>query len=91
MEGSPRAHGMYYRCPARTLAPGSQALAAHPPTVYLREDAVQEAVNAWLGGLFAPENVDRTVAAWWTRNPTRMPHPAGGRLRNNGWPKPRRN
>ncbi|WP_086829000.1 recombinase family protein [Allokutzneria sp. NRRL B-24872] len=63
MEASPRAHGTYYRCPARTLAPGSPALASHPPSVYLREDIVQEAVNGWLGGLFAPENVDRTVAA----------------------------
>ena len=63
MEASPRKHGMYYRCPARTLAPGSPALAAHPPAVYLREDPVRDAVNEWLGGLFARENVDRTVAA----------------------------
>ena len=63
MEASPRKHGMYYRCPARTLAPGSTALAAHPPAVYLREDPVRDAVNGWLGGLFDRENVDRTVAA----------------------------
>jgi hypothetical protein len=63
MEASPRKHGMYYRCPARTLAPGSPALASHPPAIYLREDPVREAVNDWLGGLFARENVDRTVAA----------------------------
>lgn len=54
---------MYYRCPARTLAPGSPVLASHPPAVYLREDPVREVVNDWLGGLFARENVDRTVAA----------------------------
>ncbi|MEU4746054.1 recombinase family protein, partial [Actinosynnema sp. NPDC023658] len=63
MEASPRVRGVYYRCPARTLAPGSPALATHPPTVYLREDILQEAVNGWLGLLFAPENGDRTVAA----------------------------
>jgi hypothetical protein len=63
MEASPRKHGMYYRCPARTLAPGSPALASHPPAIYLREDPVREAANDWLGGLFARENVDRTVAA----------------------------
>lgn len=63
MEASPRKHGMYYRCPARTLAPGSPALASHPPAVYLREDPVRDAVNGWLGDLFARENVDRTVAA----------------------------
>ncbi|ATE55730.1 recombinase family protein [Actinosynnema pretiosum] len=63
MEASPRARGVYYRCPARTLAPGAPALAEHPPTVYLREDVLQDAVNGWLGGLFAPQNLDRTVAA----------------------------
>jgi hypothetical protein len=54
---------MYYRCPARTLTPESPALATHPPAVYLREDTVQLAVNAWLGDLFHRNNVDRTVAA----------------------------
>jgi DNA invertase Pin-like site-specific DNA recombinase len=61
MEGSPRKHGMYYRCPARTLAPGSPALVDHPPTVYVREDPLLEAVNAWLADLFDPKNRDRTV------------------------------
>jgi hypothetical protein len=37
MEASPRAHELYYRCPARTLAPNSAALATHPPTVYVPE------------------------------------------------------
>jgi hypothetical protein len=32
-----RAHELYYRCPARTLAPNSAALATHPPTVYVPE------------------------------------------------------
>ena len=54
---------MYYRCPARTLAPGLAALASHPPAVYLREDKLQDGVTAWLADLFAPRNVDRTVAA----------------------------
>lgn len=54
---------MYYRCPARTLAPGSPALALHPPAVYLREDPIRDAANSWISGLFAPENVDRTVEA----------------------------
>ena len=63
MEGSPRKHAMYYRCPARTLAPGSPVLAKHPAAVYLREDTIQDAVNIWLHGLFHRDNVDRTVAA----------------------------
>ncbi|WP_436498177.1 recombinase family protein [Actinokineospora sp. HUAS TT18] len=64
MEASPRKHGMYYRCPARTLAPGSPALADHPPTVYVREDPLREAVNEWLTRIFAPENRDETVRAF---------------------------
>ena len=63
MEASPRAHGMYYRCPARTLAPGSPVLETHPPAVYLREDPIRDAVNGWIGRLFDRDNVDRTVAA----------------------------
>lgn len=63
MEASPRAHGMYYRCPARTLAPGSPALVNHPPAVYLREDVIRDRVNDWLGRLFHRDNVDRTVSA----------------------------
>ncbi len=63
MEASPRAHGMYYRCPARTLAPGSPVLESHPPAVYLREDLIKEAVNGWIGRLFDRSNLDGTVAA----------------------------
>jgi hypothetical protein len=61
MEASPRAHAMYYRCPARTLAPNSPALAEHPAAVYLREDLLQREINKWVGGLFRPDNLDRTV------------------------------
>lgn len=63
MEASPRAHGMYYRCLARTLAPNAPSLASHPPSVYPREDPIRDAINEWLGDLFARENVDRTVRA----------------------------
>jgi hypothetical protein len=63
MEASPRAHGMYYRCPARTLAPNSPVLADHPAAVYLREEQLQDAVNGWLAEVFAPESIDSTVDA----------------------------
>jgi hypothetical protein len=63
MEGSPRKHAMYYRCPARTLAPESPVVAEHPPAVYLRESTIRIAVNTWLADLFHPDNVDHTVAA----------------------------
>jgi len=63
MEGTPKHGREYYRCVARTLAPGAAALESHPKNVYLPERVVLEPLNGWLGGLFAPENVDRTVAA----------------------------
>jgi DNA invertase Pin-like site-specific DNA recombinase len=52
----------YYRCLARSLAPGSPALAEHPRTVNLREIDVVVPLNHWLGGLFSRENLDHTVA-----------------------------
>lgn len=58
-----RKHHIYYRCLARTLAPGSAALADHPKTVNLGEDDVLEPLNGWIGHLFGDENVDRTLAA----------------------------
>ncbi|WP_141921328.1 zinc ribbon domain-containing protein [Halopolyspora algeriensis] len=62
MEASPRKHAMYYRCPARTLAPSSPALESHPSAVYLREDAIRKEINGWLAGLFHRDNIDQTVA-----------------------------
>lgn len=63
MEASPRAHGLYYRCPARTLAPGSPVLAQHPRAVYVREAVICGPLNAWVATLFHPQNRDRTVQA----------------------------
>jgi hypothetical protein len=57
-----RKEDVYYRCLARSLAPGSAALADHPRTVNLREDDVVPPLNAWIGRLFSRANVDRTVA-----------------------------
>lgn len=63
MEATPRASRTYYRCAARTLVPGSAAFHGHPKNVYLPEAAVLASLNAWLGDLFDPNNIDRTVAA----------------------------
>jgi hypothetical protein len=63
MEGTPKHGREYYRCVARTLAPGSPALADHPKNVYLPERAVLPALNRWIGGLFDRKNRDETVAA----------------------------
>lgn len=54
---------LYYRCAARSLAPGSAALAGHPRTVNLREYEVVEALNAWIGQLFKSYNLEGTVRA----------------------------
>jgi hypothetical protein len=62
MQGASIRKGVYYRCVARTLAPGSGALADHPATVNLREDHLLEPLHGWIGGLFDRDNVDRTVA-----------------------------
>ncbi len=62
MEGARRKHAIFYRCAARTLVPGSRSAMDHPPTVYLREDRLADAVNGWVSRLFSPDNLDETVA-----------------------------
>jgi Recombinase len=63
MQGGSVRHHVYYRCTARSLAPGAAALAEHPKTVNLREDILTGAINGWIGGLFSPEHRDDTVRA----------------------------
>lgn len=63
MEASPRAHGIYYRCPARTLAPNSPILAQPPAAVYVREAAICAPLNRWIATLFDATNRARTVQA----------------------------
>jgi DNA invertase Pin-like site-specific DNA recombinase len=89
MEASPRAHGMYYRCPARTLAPGSPALASHPPAVYLREDPVRDAVNSWIGHLFDRTNVDGPLRHLSPRR-VAVPSRSSTRQQRSGSLRPRR-
>lgn len=61
LEGTPRHERTYYRCAARTLAPGSPVLADHPKNVYLPEHAVLAPVNEWIGRLFDPEHREQTI------------------------------
>lgn len=61
MEGTPRQGRTYYRCTARSLAPGSPVLDDHPKNVYLPERAVLALVNAWIGDLFDNEHRAATV------------------------------
>jgi DNA invertase Pin-like site-specific DNA recombinase len=61
MEGTPRKERTYYRCSARSIAPGSPVLSDHPKNVYLPERAVLGPVNAWIGGLFDQEHRSATM------------------------------
>ncbi len=57
-------HGdIYYRCFAKSLAPGSIALADHPKTVNLRESHLIRPLNGWLAMLFNRDNRAETVTA----------------------------
>jgi len=63
MEGAARQWGHLLpmcRADAGTRLAGTTS---HPKTVYLPEVAVLGPVNRWLGELFDPDNLDRTVAA----------------------------
>jgi len=70
MQGATIRDGAYYRCTARTMAPGAAALADHPVSVNLRESDVVPALNEWIGRLFEPEHVDRTIAELLGSQPT---------------------
>ncbi|MFI6225165.1 hypothetical protein ACIBEH_31780 [Nocardia salmonicida] len=63
MLGETLRQSIYYRCRARTLAPGSSVQAAHPPTVNLREADIIEPIDDWLSTLLHPEHLDRTITA----------------------------
>lgn len=45
---------IYYRCLARTIAPGSPVLADHPRTVNVREDQVIDPLNEWIMQVYEP-------------------------------------
>ena len=63
MQGAAIRRGTYYRCTARSMAPGSAALACHLRTVNLREEVVLEPLNGWIGRLFDRTNIDDTVTS----------------------------
>jgi hypothetical protein len=86
--GAVRSHA-YYRCKARTIAPGSPLLADHPNTVNVREDFIARAINGWVGELFAPDKRDETVRARWLHRRASWPTsrsmtPARRRLTEGG-------
>ena len=65
MQGSWNEGRAHYRC----RYPNQYGLAnrvQHPRNVYVREDAILPHLDAWLGRLFDPENLDATVAALTT-------------------------
>ncbi|WP_425388728.1 zinc ribbon domain-containing protein [Amycolatopsis jejuensis] len=81
MQGAPIRKTVYYRCMARTLAPGSPALESHPKTVNLREDVVTPALNGWLCQVCSIPRIGmRPSPRWWLRRAART-RPAGMRWR----------
>ncbi|WP_378742969.1 recombinase family protein [Nocardia brasiliensis] len=53
---------IYYRCRAKTLALGSDALADHPKTVNLRESILVDPLDGWLSTLFDCDHRNQTIA-----------------------------
>ncbi|WP_433762576.1 hypothetical protein [Nocardia sp. CA-135398] len=54
---------VYYRCRAKTIAPGSPLLHDHPRTVNLREDIVIGPIDRWIASLFDRHHRETTIAA----------------------------
>ncbi|WP_249645576.1 recombinase family protein [Nocardia sputi] len=54
---------VYYRCRAKTIAPGSPVLQDHPRTVNLREDVVVGPIDSWLASLLDRDHREKTIAA----------------------------
>ncbi len=69
MQGETVHRHPYYRCRAKTIAPGSAVLAGHPRTVNLREDLLVGPVDGWLSSVFGREHRDRTVATLLAAQP----------------------
>jgi hypothetical protein len=60
MTGTNQGHNRrYYRCELRRSRPG--ATSDHPVDVYVRENALVDALDRWLDELFAPENATDTA------------------------------
>ena len=60
MTGQRQARRSYYRCELRRARPGL-AIDDHPTDVYVREDALVNALDQWLEDLFAPERAHETA------------------------------
>ncbi|WP_114755922.1 recombinase family protein [Nocardia pseudobrasiliensis] len=63
MQGETPNGGVYYRCVARTLPPGSPMHADHPKTVNLREAHLTLPLNAWIAERFNPSHRAQTIEA----------------------------
>ena len=75
---------------ARTLAPGSAALAEHPKTVNLREDVHHRRDQRVDRGAVRAGEPRRRPCARWSRRRAIRPMLAVGEPRGGGWPTPRR-
>jgi hypothetical protein len=66
MSGHRRGPTLYYRCRAADLIPSQRA--EHPSTVYLREDGLIRALDAWLHTALDSDQVEATVDHLATSN-----------------------
>lgn len=53
----------YYRCSATRPDYATPSVLGHPPAYMVREERILAAVDAWLGALTAPEQINATIAA----------------------------
>jgi hypothetical protein len=86
MQGATIRSGAYYRCTARTMAPGAAALADHPATVNLREAVVVESINGGSGSCSTASTSTRLSPRWWTRRTTPGSTPPPATRRSGGSP-----
>jgi DNA invertase Pin-like site-specific DNA recombinase len=77
MEASQRGGILYFRCRSRDLVPGSEVLARHPANFYVRHDELVIGLHAWLGGLFSPDERERTIKLLADAHNLPLPEEAG--------------
>ena len=62
MEGAWNHDKPWYRCKVDRASVAAKGH-GHPPTVYVREDRITEALDRWIAELFNATNIDNTLAA----------------------------
>lgn len=80
---------VYYRCRAKSIAPGSPLLQDHPRTVNLREDIVLGPIDSWIASLFDRNHRVNSIAALIATSTPTTPTPIAKHCDNaSPTPKP---